>query len=100
MPDRTKDKVALYTRISSADQRADLELEVVRLAAFLVEHAMPVGKVVTSRERVEWPSPQLCAILCDPTYITIVVEHRDRLICFGTDTSKKYLTQRVTDWSS
>jgi putative resolvase len=36
----------LYARVSSADQKADLDREVARLAAFAAENGIPVAKVV------------------------------------------------------
>ena len=39
--------VAVYARVSSADQRADLDRQVARVTAWAVGQRLPVGKVVT-----------------------------------------------------
>jgi predicted site-specific integrase-resolvase len=45
-PERKEAGVVLYARVSSADQKADLERQVVRLAAFAAEKRILVAKVV------------------------------------------------------
>ena len=37
----------MYARVSSADQRADLDRQVARVTAWAVGQRLPVGKVVT-----------------------------------------------------
>jgi putative resolvase len=78
--------VAIYARVSSADQRGDLDRRVARL----VEHATGAGltpsKVVSE---VGWGlnghRTKLLGLLADPGVATIVVEHRDRLARFGVE---------------
>lgn len=78
--------VALYARVSSADQKPDLERQLGRLT----EHAVRKGFVV-SRSVTEIGSglnghrPKLIKLLTDPDVTAILVEHRDRLARFGSE---------------
>lgn len=76
--------VALYARVSSHDQRADLERQFGRLVSYAASQRMHVvatvseiGSGLNSRRR------GLLRLLRDPLVQTIVVEHRDRLAHFG-----------------
>jgi putative resolvase len=40
-------QVAIYARVSSHDQKADLDRQVARLASFAIEHDLWVSRVVT-----------------------------------------------------
>jgi predicted site-specific integrase-resolvase len=78
--------VALYARVSSADQKRDLERQTQRLR----DYAASKGYVVT-RDVSEIASglndhrPKLTKLLMDPTIGIIVVEHADRLTRFGLE---------------
>lgn len=79
-------KVVIYARVSGADQRADLDRQVGRLAGFASTKGMSVASVIT--EVGSGPNgarPRLKALLADPTITTIVVEHRERLARFGVE---------------
>ena len=78
--------VALYARISSHDQRADLDRQLARLSVYaaeqglhVVESVSEVGSGLNGKRRA------LLRLLSDPRVETIVVEHRDRLARFGSD---------------
>jgi putative resolvase len=78
--------VAIYARVSSADQRGDLDRQVARL----VEHATIAGLAPTSVVSevvagLNGHRSKLLGLLRDPTVGTIVVEHRDRLARFGVE---------------
>ncbi len=77
---------ALYARVSSHDQRADLDRQLARLTAWATRHGYSVGMTeaevgsgLTGRRR------RLMRLLSDPAVSTIVVEHRDRLARFGAE---------------
>ena len=77
-------RTVLYARVSSADQRADLERQVERLKAFAqvqgwqdFEVVAEIGSGLNGKRR------KLLRVLKDPTVGRIVVEHRDRLARFG-----------------
>ena len=79
----------LYARVSSADQREDLERQVQRLQAFAQEQGWTEVKVVTEiGSGLNGKRKKLLRVLQDPTVIRIVVEHRDRLARFGFDLLK------------
>jgi len=76
--------VVVYARVSSADQRDDLDRHVARLAAWTGEQGIPVGRVVTEVGSVlNGERRTFLALFRDPDVITIVVEHRDRFARFG-----------------
>jgi len=75
---------ALYARVSSADQKADLDRQLARLAAFAAQQRLHV--VDTVREvgsGLNGHRKGLMRLLRNPAVQTVVVEHRDRLMRFG-----------------
>jgi putative resolvase len=79
-PEATARAVALYARVSSADQKADLDRQIARLVAYASEHGWAVTRAVSE---IGSHRPKLIRLLSDPKVGTIVVEHRDRLMRFG-----------------
>ncbi|SIT12934.1 Resolvase, N terminal domain [Alicyclobacillus vulcanalis] len=80
----TTNAVALYARVSSADQKADLDRQIARLMEFAMEQKLVVVKAVTEiGSGLNGHRPKLMKLLSDPNAHTIVVEHRDRLMRFG-----------------
>ena len=80
----TEGGVALYARVSSADQKPDLERQIARLAVYAAEQSWRVTEVV--REIGSGLTGQrrgLMRLLHNPQITTVVVEHRDRLMQFG-----------------
>lgn len=76
--------VALYARVASSDQKADLDRQVLRLTDHAIAHRMTVVDVV--REVGSGLNGQrkcLVRLLRNPQVRTIMVEHRDRLVRFG-----------------
>ena len=79
-------RVAVYARVSSHDQRADLDRQVARLTAWATTQNMAVSDVVLEiGSGMNGRRRKLSALLADPTVTTIVVEHRDRLARFGVE---------------
>ena len=77
---------ALYARVSSSDQKNNLDAQLGRLAAYassngykVVKTAAEVGSGLNGRR------PKLMKLLADPTVKVIIVEHRDRLMRFGAE---------------
>ncbi|MER6677487.1 IS607 family transposase [Streptomyces sp. NPDC000983] len=77
-------RVVAYCRVSSADQKADLERQTARVTAgangvglLVAEVVAEVGSGLNGRRR------KLHRLLSDPSAAVIVVEHRDRLARFG-----------------
>lgn len=79
-------RVVLYARVSSHDQRADLDRQVSRLTEWASDAGWEVGQVVSEvGSGLNGKRPKLSRILSDPSASVIVVEHRDRLARFGVE---------------
>ena len=90
--------VALYARVGSHDQRADLDRQLARLSVYaaeqglhVVESVSEVGSGLNGKRRA------LLRLLSDPRVETIVVEHRDRLARFGSDVYKRQVSSSSAD---
>ena len=85
--------VVLYARVSSHDQRADLDRQVARLTAWATSNGHEVARVVCEvGSGVNGKRPKLRRVLSDPDAKVIVVEHRDRLARFGVEHLEAALT--------
>ena len=83
-PAPTVGRVALYARVSSADQKSDLERQIQRLRDYAAAKGYAVSKEVREvASGLNDHRPKLGTLLTDPTIGTLVVEHRDRLTRFG-----------------
>ncbi len=84
-PEPTRpDRVVAYCRVSSADQKDDLQRQVGRVVTGATERGLSVDQVVA--EVGSGPNGQrrkLTKVLSDPAITVLVVEHRDRLTRFG-----------------
>ncbi|WP_448592498.1 IS607 family transposase [Thermoflexus hugenholtzii] len=81
---RAEGVTVLYARVSSADQREDLERPVQRLQAFAQKHGWTEVRVVAEiGSGLNGRRRRLLRVLRDPRVIRIVVERRDRLARFG-----------------
>lgn len=79
-------RVALYGRVSSHDQKADLERQMDRLRQYAAAQGMPVA--VEQREigsGLNGRRKKLLSLLADKSITVLVVEHRDRLARFGVE---------------
>lgn len=76
----------VYARVSSADQRPDLDRQVARVTAWATSNGTPVDRVVTEvGSALNGHRRKFLALLRDPGVSTIVVEHRDRFARFGAE---------------
>lgn len=76
--------VALYARVSSADQKEDLERQMQRLKDYAAAKGYHVTKTVSElASGLNESRPKLMKLLTDATIGVLVVEHRDRLTRFG-----------------
>lgn len=76
--------VVLYARVSSADQKADLDRQVARLSEFAASQKLRVINVVKEiGSGLNGHRRLMLRILRNPSIYAIVVEHRDRLMRFG-----------------
>ena len=79
-------RTVVYARVSSADQKSDLDRQVARVTAWATTQQMPVDKVVTDvGSALNGHRRKFLALLRDPTVSRIVVEHRDRFCRFGSE---------------
>lgn len=79
-------RTVVYARVSSADQKFDLDRQVARVAAWATTQQMPVDKVVTEvGSALNGHRRKFLALLRDPAVTRIVVEHRDRFCRFGSE---------------
>ncbi|HUW97619.1 MAG TPA: IS607 family transposase [Acidiferrobacter sp.] len=84
VPAQSSGGIALYARVSSGDQKADLDRQLVRLTEyavsnrlFIVDTVKEVGSGLNGHRK------GMMRLLRNPDVHTIVVEHRDRLMRFG-----------------
>lgn len=76
----------LYARVSSGDQKADLERQLGRLAVFASQEGLTVTQSVAEiGSGLNGHRPKIIGLLADPAISNIVVEHRDRLARFGSE---------------
>src|SRR5919197_92885 len=79
-------RTVVYARVSSHDQRGDLDRQVSRVMAWAGGQRLTVDQVVTEvGSGLNGRRPRLARLLADPTVAVIVVEHRDRLARFGVE---------------
>ncbi len=95
------DGVALYARVSSWDQKADLDRQLGRLSAWATRQGLrvlrteaEVGSGLNGRRR------RLMQLLADPQISGIVVEGRDRLARVGVEHLEAVLSTQGGGWWS
>jgi putative resolvase len=76
--------VALYARVSSADQKEDLERQMQRLKDYAAAKGYHVTKTINElASGLNDSRPKFLKLLTDASIGVIVVEHRDRATRFG-----------------
>jgi predicted site-specific integrase-resolvase len=79
-------RTAVYARVSSADQSADLDRQVARVTLWVTAGQVPVDTVVTEvGSALNGHRGEVLALLRDPSVHRIVVGHRDRFCRFGSE---------------
>ncbi|MFE2734478.1 IS607 family transposase [Streptomyces sp. NPDC059349] len=79
-------RVVAYCRVSSADQKPDLDRQVARMVQGVTGLGLPVMEVVTEvGSGLSGRRRKLHRVLSDPGAAVVVVEHRDRLARFGVE---------------
>ena len=77
-------QVALYARVSSADQKEDLERQMQRLKDYAASKGYQVTKMVSEQASgLNDRRPKLMKLLTVASVGIVVIEHRDRLTRFG-----------------
>jgi predicted site-specific integrase-resolvase len=78
--------VAVYARVSSADQKSDLDRQVARVTTWATGQHLTVSRVVTEvGSALDGRRKKFLGLLRDPAVSTIVVEHRARFARFGSE---------------
>lgn len=76
--------MALYARVSSADQKSDLDRQLARLTEYAVKQKLPIVDAVKEiGSGLNGHRKGMMRLLRDPKVNAILVEHRDRLVRFG-----------------
>jgi putative resolvase len=77
-------RIALYARVSSVDQKSDLDRQMQRLRDYAAAKGYQVAKEVTEiASGLNDRRPKFLKLLADPSIGTIIVEHKDRGTRFG-----------------
>jgi putative resolvase len=78
--------LGLYARVSSHDQRSDLDRQIARLTQWAAGTGVVVARVEAEvGSGMNGRRPKLRRLLADPSVTTVVVEHRDRLGRMNTE---------------
>lgn len=84
--------VAIYARISSSENKSNLESQKERLLNYCFAKGYSVSKVVTEiGSGLNDNRPKLESLLMDKSINLIVIEHKDRLARFGLNYIQKLL---------
>ncbi|MDX3243421.1 IS607 family transposase [Streptomyces sp. ME18-1-4] len=79
-------RTVAYCRVSSGDQKADLDRQVSRVVQGATALGLPVAEIVTEiGSGLHGRGRKLRRLLSNPDASVIVVEHRDRLARFGVE---------------
>jgi putative resolvase len=83
---RKTEGAGLYARVSSHDQKSDLDGQVARLSAWAADPGLPVVRVEAEvGSGVSGSRAKVRRLLSDPAVTVVVVEHRDRLGRMNTE---------------
>ena len=87
--------VAIYARVSAAENRPDLDRQAERLIAYSSAKGYQITQVVKEvGSGVNASRPRFLKLLADPTLRVIVVEHKDRATRFGFRYLETLLSQQ------
>lgn len=85
-PAQHRGRTVVYARVSSADQKPDLDRQVARVISWGTEHGYEIGQVVTEvGSALNGKRRKFLALLEDSSATVVLVEHRDRFARFGAE---------------
>ena len=88
------EKVVIYARVSSTENKSNLETQKERLISYCNARGYSVSKVVTEfGSGLNDKRSKLEKLLIDQDFTRIVVEHKDRLTRFGFNYIEKLLNK-------
>lgn len=83
-PASTPQRIVIYVRVSSTENRANLETQAERVGAYCTARGYQIQQIVKEvGSGLNEHRPKFLALLADPTVRHIVVEHTDRATRFG-----------------
>ena len=95
VPPESDGRCVLYARVSSNDQREDLDRQAGRLAEWATEQGYRPDEVVKEvGSGLNGNRKKLRRLIGDHTVSVIVVEHRERLVRFGFEYIEAALSSR------
>jgi putative resolvase len=90
--------IGVYGRVSSHDQRDDLDRQVARLSQWAAKAGRPVVRVEAEvGSAMNGSRRKVRRLLADPAVATVVVEHRDRLGRMNTELVEAALSAHGRD---
>ena len=93
--------VVLYARVSSSDERDDLERQVGRLAAWATQQGLGVtGTVAEAGSGLNGSRAKLKRLRADPAVGTVVVEHRERLSSASSSGNAALIRVQRSRWTT
>jgi putative resolvase len=91
-----KEKVAIYARVSSSENKNNLQRQCDRLIQYCVAKGYQIIHVVKEvASGVNDERPKLLKLLSEEDYGTLVVEHKDRLTRFGFNYIKELCNKYI-----
>lgn len=88
-------KAVIYSRVSSSDQKKDLDGQIARCLSFANAQGIAVSATVSEiGSGMNGKRKKLLQLLADPELTHIIVEHRDRLMRFGSEFVEASLSAR------
>ena len=85
-PAQHRGRTVVYVRVSSAEQKPDLDRQVARVISWGTEHGYEIGQVVTEvGSALNGKRRKFLALLEDSSATVVLVEHRDRFARFGAE---------------
>mgnify|MGYP001045474802 CR=1 FL=1 len=82
--EKKDEKVVIYCRVSSSENKNNLETQKERLINYCAARGYKIHKIITEiGSGINDDRPKLSKLITDNDYIKIVVEHKDRLTRLG-----------------
>lgn len=95
VPSKKVGTTVIYSRVSSNDQKANLEGQISRCLVFANEQGLLVAETISEiGSFLNGHRKGLMRLLGNPEVDTIVVEHKDRLMRFGAEYVEAALASR------
>jgi putative resolvase len=95
IPEAKNEKVAIYTRVSSTENKSNLDSQAQRLQDYCAAKGYKVETIVKEvGSGINDFRPKLIKIITDPSITLIIVEHKDRLTRFGFNYIDQLLTMQ------